>query len=224
METLRKNFQSGEIYTYVGSVLISVNPYKNMGGLYGPDKLKKFVGKKPFENKPHVYAIAESAYRSMMVNLTNECVIITGESGAGKTEASKKVMEYVAAMASKSKEVQRVKEQLLESNPLLEAFGNAKTVRNDNSSRFGKYMMINFYGGNPVGGRITVYLLEKARVVKQNEGERNFHSFYQLLAGASAEQKRELGLVGVSGSPRDWRFTDLLYVYVCGVLVCIVLK
>ena len=141
--------------SFIGPTLISTNPYKDIPGLYGPAKIRKYVGKKPFENPPHVYAVAESAYRSMTVSLTNQCVVITGESGSGKTEASKKVMEYVAEMSSNSREAKRVNKQLLESSPLLEAFGNAKTQRNDNSSRFGKYMEIQFRFGEPSGGRIT---------------------------------------------------------------------
>lgn len=196
LETLRKHHSSREIYTYIGPVLISVNPYVDIGGLYGAAKIKKYVGKKDYQNAPHVYAVAERAYRSMVTNLSNECVVITGESGSGKTEASKTVMEYVAAMSSKSKKVQKVKEQLLESNPVLESFGNAKTVRNDNSSRFGKYMEILFLVGDPAGGQITVYLLEKNRVVFQQEGERNFHIFYEILGDKSLRSHLGLGSVG----------------------------
>mmetsp|Transcript_3556 Transcript_3556/g.4065 ORF Transcript_3556/g.4065 Transcript_3556/m.4065 type:complete len:840 (-) Transcript_3556:107-2626(-) len=200
LQCLETHHKHNEIYTYIGPVLISINPYKNISGLYGPSKIKKFVTKKPYENNPHVYAIAESAYRNMVENLQNECVVITGESGSGKTEAAKKVMEYVAAMSSKSKEVQRVKNQLLESNPLLETFGNAKTVRNDNSSRFGKYMEILFFAGDPSGGNITTYLLEKSRVVSQQEGERNFHIFYEILNDSGLS--RELGLY----KPSSYRY------------------
>jgi len=187
-------------------VLISVNPYSMINSLYSPATMQKYIGKKLFQNPPHVYAIAEAAYRSMILNHSDEGVVITGESGAGKTENSKRVMEYVAAMASKSKEVQRIKQQLLESNPLLEAFGNAKTVRNDNSSRFGKLMKILFKYGDPTGGKIQVYLLEKARVVFQLAGERNYHSFYQLLAGADSGTKSRLQLTGAS---------DFAYTKVC---------
>uniref|UniRef100_A0A7S3PR52 Myosin motor domain-containing protein n=1 Tax=Aplanochytrium stocchinoi TaxID=215587 RepID=A0A7S3PR52_9STRA len=196
LDCLENHHKHSEIYTYIGPVLISVNPYQNIKGLYGDSMIKKFVTKKNYENKPHVYAIAETAYRNMVENLQNECVVITGESGSGKTEAAKKVMEYVAAMSSKSKEVQRVKARLLESNPLLESFGNAKTVRNDNSSRFGKYMEILFLAGDPAGGNITVYLLEKSRVVRQQEGERNFHIFYELLSDRALSRNLDLESVG----------------------------
>ncbi|KAI5621188.1 unconventional myosin-Ib isoform X2 [Silurus asotus] len=144
---------------------------------------------------PLNYALADEAYRSLRDQDKDQCILITGESGAGKTEASKLVMSYVAAVCGKGQEVNKVKEQLLQSNPVLEAFGNAKTVRNDNSSRFGKYMDIEFdFKGDPLGGVISNYLLEKSRVVKQPRGERNFHIFYQLLSGASDETLRKLKL------------------------------
>ncbi|XDV31002.1 hypothetical protein PO909_033779, partial [Leuciscus waleckii] len=141
------------------------------------------------------YALADEAYRSLRDQDKDQCILITGESGAGKTEASKFVMSYVAAVCGKGQEVNKVKEQLLQSNPVLEAFGNAKTVRNDNSSRFGKYMDIEFdFKGDPIGGVISNYLLEKSRVVKQTRGERNFHVFYQLLSGASDDLLKKLKL------------------------------
>ncbi|KPP76826.1 unconventional myosin-Ib-like [Scleropages formosus] len=141
------------------------------------------------------YALADEAYRSLRDQDKDQCILITGESGAGKTEASKLVMSYVAAVCGKGQEVNKVKEQLLQSNPVLEAFGNAKTVRNDNSSRFGKYMDIEFdFKGDPLGGVISNYLLEKSRVVKQPRGERNFHIFYQLLSGASEDTLKKLKL------------------------------
>ncbi|XP_013367673.1 PREDICTED: unconventional myosin-Ib isoform X4 [Chinchilla lanigera] len=141
------------------------------------------------------FALSDEAYRSLRDQDKDQCILITGESGAGKTEASKLVMSYVAAVCGKGAEVNQVKEQLLQSNPVLEAFGNAKTVRNDNSSRFGKYMDIEFdFKGDPLGGVISNYLLEKSRVVKQPRGERNFHVFYQLLSGASEELLHKLKL------------------------------
>nr|XP_025858426.1 unconventional myosin-Ib isoform X7 [Vulpes vulpes] len=143
----------------------------------------------------YIFALSDEAYRSLRDQDKDQCILITGESGAGKTEASKLVMSYVAAVCGKGAEVNQVKEQLLQSNPVLEAFGNAKTVRNDNSSRFGKYMDIEFdFKGDPLGGVISNYLLEKSRVVKQPRGERNFHVFYQLLSGASEELLNKLTL------------------------------
>jgi len=197
---LRLRFAKDIIYTYIGEVLVCVNPYRDLG-LYADALLPTFRHKALYQKEPHVYALAEAAYSSMR-RLGKDCVvIISGESGAGKTEASKQVMRYVAGVNSSTAqaEILRVRDQLLASNPLLEAFGNAKTVRNDNSSRFGKYMDINFdYKHEPVGGHISNYLLEKARVVKQGAGERNFHIFYQILAGvddarlASLKLKRDV--------------------------------
>lgn len=202
LECLSSHYGGDEIYVYIGQVLISVNPFKMISGMYGGSTLNKYKGKSEHQNMPHVYAIAERTYRKMIQDLGRECVIITGESGAGKTEASKKIMEYIAAVSSKAKEVQRVKEQLLESNPFLEAFGNAKTLRNNNSSRFGKYMEIQFDVADPVGGRISVYLLEKNRVIERQQGERSFHIFYQMLSGASDTEKRDMGL----GSPEQFEY------------------
>uniref|UniRef100_A0A8C8H4B1 Myosin IB n=1 Tax=Oncorhynchus tshawytscha TaxID=74940 RepID=A0A8C8H4B1_ONCTS len=175
IENLRKRFDHNEIYTYIGSVVISMNPYRSLP-IFTPEKVEEYL--------PGL----DEAYRSLRDQDKDQCILITGESGAGKTEASKLVMSYVAAVCGKGQEVNKVKEQLLQSNPVLEAFGNAKTVRNDNSSRFGKYMDIEFdFKGDPLGGVISNYLLEKSRVCKQPRGERNFHIFYQLLSGASGD-------------------------------------
>jgi myosin-1 len=131
----------------------------------------------------------------MNQNRENQCVIISGESGAGKTEASKKIMQFISAVSKSTADVDRVTNQLLDSNPVLEAFGNAKTLRNDNSSRFGKYMEIQFnHAGAPIGGRINIYLLEKSRVVTRTIGERSFHIFYQLLKGLTDAQLKEYHL------------------------------
>ncbi|KAK3569212.1 hypothetical protein QTP86_026612 [Hemibagrus guttatus] len=191
---LKKRFEHNEIYTYIGSVVISMNPYKSLP-IYTADKVEEYRNRNFYELSPHIYALADEAYRSLRDQDKDQCILITGESGAGKTEASKLVMSYVAAVCGKGQEVNKVKEQLLQSNPVLEAFGNAKTVRNDNSSRFGKYMDIEFdFKGDPLGGVISNYLLEKSRVVKQPRGERNFHIFYQLLSGASDETLKKLKL------------------------------
>uniref|UniRef100_A0A3B4Z161 Myosin IB n=1 Tax=Seriola lalandi dorsalis TaxID=1841481 RepID=A0A3B4Z161_SERLL len=194
LENLKKRFDHNEIYTYIGSVVISMNPYRSLP-IYTPEKVEEYRNRNFYELSPHIYALADEAYRSLRDQDKDQCILITGESGAGKTEASKLVMSYVAAVCGKGQEVNKVKEQLLQSNPVLEAFGNAKTVRNDNSSRFGKYMDIEFdFKGDPLGGVISNYLLEKSRVVKQPRGERNFHVFYQLLSGASDDTLKKLKL------------------------------
>uniref|UniRef100_A0A671L4W3 Unconventional myosin-Ib-like n=1 Tax=Sinocyclocheilus anshuiensis TaxID=1608454 RepID=A0A671L4W3_9TELE len=194
IENLKKRFDHSEIYTYIGSVVISMNPYKSLP-IYTAEKVEEYRNRNFYELSPHIYALADEAYRSLRDQDKDQCILITGESGAGKTEASKFVMSYVAAVCGKGQEVNKVKEQLLQSNPVLEAFGNAKTVRNDNSSRFGKYMDIEFdFKGDPLGGVISNYLLEKSRVVKQPRGERNFHIFYQLLSGASDDTLKKLKL------------------------------
>nr|XP_023416930.1 unconventional myosin-Ib isoform X1 [Cavia porcellus]XP_023416931.1 unconventional myosin-Ib isoform X1 [Cavia porcellus] len=194
INNLKKRFDHSEIYTYIGSVVISVNPYRALP-IYSPEKVEDYRNRNFYELSPHIFALSDEAYRSLRDQDKDQCILITGESGAGKTEASKLVMSYVAAVCGKGAEVNQVKEQLLQSNPVLEAFGNAKTVRNDNSSRFGKYMDIEFdFKGDPLGGVISNYLLEKSRVVKQPRGERNFHVFYQLLSGASEELLHKLKL------------------------------
>ncbi|XP_007421383.1 unconventional myosin-Ia-like isoform X2 [Python bivittatus] len=194
MQNLKKRFEHQDIYTYIGNVVISLNPYQPLP-IYSAKTVEEYKNCNFFAVKPHIYAIADDAYRSLKDQDRDQCILITGESGAGKTEASKLVMSYVAAVCGKGEEVNRVKEQLLQSNPVLEAFGNAKTIRNDNSSRFGKYMDIEFdFKGDPLGGVINNYLLEKSRVVHHVKGERNFHIFYQLLSGGSDQLLKQLKL------------------------------
>ncbi|KAI9601034.1 hypothetical protein H4Q26_000832 [Puccinia striiformis f. sp. tritici PST-130] len=198
-DNLKKRFENSEIYTYIGHVLISVNPFR-MLPIYGPDTLNSYKGKNRLEMPPHVYAVAESMYYNMMAYSTNQCVIISGESGAGKTEAAKKIMEYIAAVAGEEhgqagQGITGVKDMVLATNPLLESFGCAKTLRNNNSSRHGKYLEIEFGpNGEPVGAMITNYLLEKGRIVGQIDDERNFHIFYQFTKGASPQQREEYGI------------------------------
>ncbi|XP_039952854.1 unconventional myosin ID [Bactrocera tryoni] len=196
MNNLKIRFQNGHIYTYIGEVCVSMNPYRQMN-TYGPDVINIYKGRELFENPPHLYAVADAAYKILKQRHQDTCILISGESGAGKTEASKIIMKYIAAVTNihGQNEIERVKNVILQSNSILETFGNAKTNRNDNSSRFGKYMDIEFdHKGDPVGGIITNYLLEKSRVVQQQPGERNFHSFYQLLRGASDSELQQYNL------------------------------
>uniref|UniRef100_A0A673Y2W1 Myosin IG n=1 Tax=Salmo trutta TaxID=8032 RepID=A0A673Y2W1_SALTR len=196
MENLKLRFENAHIYTFIGEGVVSVNPYKQMD-IYGKEDINAYRGRELYENPPHLYAVADAAYKAMKRRAKDTCIVVSGESGAGKTEASKYIMQYIAAITNPSQraEVESVKNVLLKSNCVLEAFGNAKTNRNDNSSRFGKYMDINFnFNGNPTGGHINNYLLEKSRVVQQNGGERNFHSFYQLLRGGSDVMLKSLHL------------------------------
>uniref|UniRef100_A0A2K5XXV5 Myosin IE n=1 Tax=Mandrillus leucophaeus TaxID=9568 RepID=A0A2K5XXV5_MANLE len=197
VENLKKRYMDDYIFTYIGSVLISVNPFKQMP-YFGEKEIEMYQGAAQYENPPHIYALADSMYRNMIIDRENQCVIISGESGAGKTVAAKYIMSYISRVSGGGPKVQHVKDIILQSNPLLEAFGNAKTVRNNNSSRFGKYFEIQFSpGGEPDGGKISNFLLEKSRVVMRNPGERSFHIFYQLIEGASAEQKHGLGITSM---------------------------
>uniref|UniRef100_A0A672QAC9 Osteoclast-stimulating factor 1 n=1 Tax=Sinocyclocheilus grahami TaxID=75366 RepID=A0A672QAC9_SINGR len=193
-ENLKKRYMDDFIFTYIGPVLISVNPFKQLP--YFTDReIELYQGAAQYENPPHIYALADNMYRNMMIDSENQCAIISGESGAGKTVAAKYIMSYISKVSGGGTKVQHVKDIILQSNPLLEAFGNAKTVRNNNSSRFGKYFEIQFSrGGEPDGGKISNFLLEKSRVVSQNHGERNFHIYYQLLQGATKEQRENLGI------------------------------
>ncbi|CAH1098535.1 unnamed protein product [Psylliodes chrysocephalus] len=194
VDNLQKRFKEHVIYTYIGPVLISVNPYMELN-IYDKKSVKEYHNKHFFEVPPHIFAITNTAYTSLKDENREQCILISGESGSGKTEASKKVLQYIAEVTDHRGEVEKCKDKLIFSNPILEAFGNAKTNRNDNSSRFGKYMDIQFnFEGNPVGGNILNYLLEKSRVISQTPGERNFHIFYQLLAGANEDELNKLDL------------------------------
>lgn len=199
-DNLKKRFENGEIYTYIGHVLVSVNPFRDLG-IYTDQVLHSYQGKNRLEVPPHVFAIAESSYYNMKAYKENQCVIISGESGAGKTEAAKRIMQYIASVSGgSSSSIQETKDMVLATNPLLESFGNAKTLRNNNSSRFGKYLEIQFNAqGEPAGANIRNYLLEKSRVVGQVKDERNFHIFYQFTKAASENYKANFGVQPPTG-------------------------
>ncbi|XP_004544595.2 unconventional myosin-Ih [Maylandia zebra] len=194
LSNLKKRFSKDLIYTYIGTLLVSVNPYKELD-IYNKKQMDIYMGVNFFELPPHIYALADNAYHTMLTEFNNHFILISGESGAGKTEASKKILQYYAVSCPSTTLLNTVRDKMLMSNPVLEAFGNAKTLKNDNSSRFGKYMDIQFDSqGDAVGGHILNYLLEKSRVVHQNHGERNFHIFYQLVEGGSDDLLHQLGL------------------------------
>ncbi|XP_057193384.1 myosin-10 isoform X3 [Triplophysa rosa] len=209
---LKDRYYSGLIYTYSGLFCVVINPYKNLP-IYSENIIEMYRGKKRHEMPPHIYAISESAYRCMLQDREDQSILCTGESGAGKTENTKKVIQYLAHVASSHKgrkdhnippespkavKLQaKLERQLLQANPILESFGNAKTVKNDNSSRFGKFIRVNFdVTGYIVGANIETYLLEKSRAIRQAKDERTFHVFYQLLAGAGEHLKSDLLLEG----------------------------
>nr|XP_015210144.1 PREDICTED: unconventional myosin-X [Lepisosteus oculatus] len=196
MYNLFLRYRQNKIYTYIGSILAAVNPYQFIPNLYDHPAVELYSRHRLGEISPHIFAVANECYRSLWKRLENQCVLISGESGAGKTESTKLILKFLSAMSQHSLEVtskektSHVEQALLESSPIMEAFGNAKTVYNNNSSRFGKFVQLNFcQKGNIQGGKIVDYLLEKNRVVRHNPGERNYHIFYALLAGTNAEQR-----------------------------------
>merc|ERR1719150_868366 len=190
---LKVRFQAKLIYTYSGLFCVVVNPYKRYP-IYTQTVVKIYLGKRRNEVPPHLWAITETAYRNMLTNGKNQSMLITGESGAGKTENTKKVISYLALVASSGKKSAAKKvsleDQIVATNPILESYGNAKTSRNDNSSRFGKFIRIHFTAAGKLAGcDIESYLLEKSRITQQQEVERSYHIFYQLLQPFVADMK-----------------------------------
>uniref|UniRef100_A0A671UN64 Myosin VIIB n=1 Tax=Sparus aurata TaxID=8175 RepID=A0A671UN64_SPAAU len=191
LRNLLVRHKEGIIYTYTGSILVAVNPYQLLP-LYTTEHVHMYTDRRLGELPPHVFAIADGCFFNMRRNKKNQCCVISGESGAGKTENTKLMLQFLAAVSGQHSWIEQ---QILEANPILEAFGNAKTIRNDNSSRFGKYIDINFTKGGAIeGARVEQYLLEKSRVCRQAPQERNYHIFYYMLMGMSAEQKKILSL------------------------------
>ncbi|KAM4598241.1 myosin-14-like [Polymixia lowei] len=237
LHNLRERYFSSLIYTYSGLFCVVVNPYK-MLPIYSEKIIEMYKGKKRHEVPPHIYSITDNAYRNMLQDREDQSILCTGESGAGKTENTKKVIQYLAVVASSHKGKKdgnpdvnaqalvkgELEKQLLQANPILEAFGNAKTIKNDNSSRFGKFIKLNFdVTGFLVGANIDTYLLEKSRCIRQAKIERSFHIFYYMVAGAKDKMREELlledfgsyqflvaGHVEVPGQEDDEMFDETL--------------
>lgn len=225
LHNLSARYYSDLIYTYSGLFCVVVNPYKWLP-IYTEKVIDMYKGRRRQERPPHVYAITDAAYRNMLQDRDDQSILCTGESGAGKTENTKKVIQYLAYVAGGTKHKQtgqkgrrpsvslqsktgvterqgELEAQLLQANPILEAFGNAKTVKNDNSSRFGKFIRVNFdNSAHIVGASIDTYLLEKSRAVGQANDERTFHFFYQMLNGCTSEERKEYLLE----DPKNYKF------------------
>lgn len=218
LQAIKLRYSQLNIYTYSGIVLIATNPFQRVDQLYSQDIIQAYAGKRREESDPHLFAIAEDAYRCMKSDGKNQTIVVSGESGAGKTVSAKYIMRYFASVEEEvdihhhqhnnlqtKQDMSDVEKQILATNPIMEAFGNAKTTRNDNSSRFGKYLEILFDKDIAIiGARIRTYLLERSRLVFQPTTERNYHIFYQILAGMSEDEKKLLGLT----SADDFKYTN----------------
>ncbi|CAH2355533.1 myosin-2 [[Candida] railenensis] len=219
LHAIKLRYSQLNIYTYSGIVLIATNPFQRIDQLYSQDIIQAYAGKRREESDPHLFAIAEDAYRCMKSDGKNQTIVVSGESGAGKTVSAKYIMRYFASVEEESdngdlqtnigtdhkSDMSDVEKQILATNPIMEAFGNAKTTRNDNSSRFGKYLEILFDKETSIiGARIRTYLLERSRLVFQPQTERNYHIFYQILAGMDSDEKSQLGLT----IAEDYKYTN----------------
>ncbi|XP_074166571.1 unconventional myosin-VI isoform X4 [Sminthopsis crassicaudata] len=202
LHNIKVRYSKDRIYTYVANILIAVNPYFDIPKIYSSETIKQYQGKSLGVLPPHVFAVADKAFRDMKVLKMSQSIIVSGESGAGKTENTKFVLRYLTESYGTGQDID---DRIVEANPLLEAFGNAKTVRNNNSSRFGKFVEIHFNEKNAVvGGFVSHYLLEKSRICVQGKEERNYHIFYRLCAGASEDIREKLHL----SSPDNFRYLN----------------
>nr|CAI5863964.1 unnamed protein product [Callosobruchus analis] len=201
LNNIRLRYYKNKIYTYVANILIAVNPYSEIPSLYSPEIIRNYKGKSLGQLPPHVFAIADKAYRDMQVLKQSQSIIVSGESGAGKTESTKHLLKFLCH--NWGEESGLLEQKILDANPVLEAFGNAKTTRNNNSSRFGKFIEVHFDKSFKVcGGHISHYLLEKSRVCSPDGDERNYHIFYMLMAGAPEKLRQKLGLT----KPDDFNY------------------
>ncbi|XP_071169211.1 unconventional myosin-IXb-like isoform X34 [Mytilus edulis] len=202
LDNVKSRFQNSNIYTYVGSILIAVNPFKFFP-IYNPKYVKMYQNKRLGELPPHIFAIADTAFYTMLRKRKNQCIVISGESGSGKTETNNLLLHHLTALSQKGAHGSGVEQTILGAGPVLEAFGNAKTVHNNNSSRFGKFVQVNYKENGMVHGAIVEkYLLEKSRIVSQAKNERNYHVFYYLLAGSDEEERETLHLL----EPQDYTY------------------
>uniref|UniRef100_A0A8C0NDR6 Myosin-16 n=1 Tax=Canis lupus familiaris TaxID=9615 RepID=A0A8C0NDR6_CANLF len=209
LNNLRQRYTNMRIYTYSGLFCVTVNPYKWLP-IYGARVANMYKGKKRTEMPPHLFSISDNAYHDMLMNRENQSMLITGESGAGKTENTKKVIQYFANVGGTGKQSSdgkgSLEDQIIQANPVLEAFGNAKTIRNNNSSRFGKFIRIHFgTTGKLAGADIESYLLEKSRVISQQAAERGYHIFYQILSNKKPELIESLLLVP---NPKEYHWVS----------------
>jgi len=193
---LQERYERNEIYTYIGPMIISVNPFKQLD-IYDQKDVQEYLGPGHEESPPHVFAVANKCWDQVVQTRKSQSVVISGESGSGKTEATKYVLRFLTSVIPSARDNKGdLGTRILATNPVLEAFGNAKTVRNNNSSRFGKFIKIAVHSGTIVGGKIDSYLLEKTRIIHQDAGERNFHIFYQMLLGTTPSEKAKYGIRG----------------------------
>uniref|UniRef100_A0A8C7CNX4 Myosin IXB n=1 Tax=Oncorhynchus kisutch TaxID=8019 RepID=A0A8C7CNX4_ONCKI len=201
LDNLRNRFHKKKIYTYAGSILIAINPFKFLP-IYNPKYVKMYENHQLGKLEPHIFAIADVAYYAMLRKRVNQCIVISGESGSGKTQSTNFLIHCLTALSQKGY-ASGVERTILGAGPVLEAFGNAKTAHNNNSSRFGKFIQVNYLESGVVRGAIVEkYLLEKSRLVSREKNERNYHVFYYLLVGASEEERRDFKLL----QPEDYLY------------------
>jgi len=203
LNNIRIRYHKDKIYTYVANILIAVNPYFEIKNLYSSETIKKYHGKSLGAVPPHVFAVADKSFRDMKALKQSQSIIVSGESGAGKTESTKYLLRYLCELWGTT--AGPIEQRILDANPVMEAFGNAKTTRNNNSSRFGKFIEVHFDSRcQVVGGFISHYLLEKSRICLQSEHERNYHVFYLLCAGAPDKLRQQLSIT----KPDDFHYLN----------------
>ncbi|CAJ0574023.1 unnamed protein product, partial [Mesorhabditis spiculigera] len=204
LDNLRDRFNSGHIYTYIGPILVAVNPF-SFFPIYNPKYARLYCSSALGSLPPHIFAIADVTYHNMLRIKENQCVVISGESGSGKTESTNFLLHHLTTLSQKGSTGCSVEQTLLSAGPVLEAFGNAVTAQNNNSSRFGKFIKVNYRENGMVSGaNVEIYLLEKSRIISQAVGERNYHVFYYLLEGATEEERKEFFLM----KPDDYNYLN----------------